>query len=69
MINSSTCYEENVFENGKTVADIILEHYPNLRKLQEFALNHKDKNIVLIAPTKGIFYRIEYFMENQIKRF
>ncbi len=43
--------EENVFENGKTVADIILEHYPNLRKSQEFALNHKDKNIVLIAPT------------------
>lgn len=47
----SKTIEESPLENEKIVADIILEHYSNLRKSQEFALEHKDENIVLIAPT------------------
>lgn len=43
--------EESVYENGQTIADIIIKHYPKLRKSQEFAIQNKDKNIVLIAPT------------------
>lgn len=43
--------EEEILENGKSIADLVLEHYSTLRKSQQFALNHQKENIVLIAPT------------------
>lgn len=43
--------EENVLERGKSIADIVQNRYPELRKSQQFALEHRESNIVLIAPT------------------
>lgn len=43
--------EENQLENGKALDDIIIAHYPKLKKAQEFSFNHQNENIVLIAPT------------------
>lgn len=43
--------EESVFENGKSIADIVKSKYPKLRSSQQFALEHQENNIVLIAPT------------------
>ncbi len=48
--NESTI-EEEILENGKSIADLVLEQYSTLRKSQQFALEHQKNNIVLIAPT------------------